>query len=137
MIPTPYDDTLLTAKVDFQPSTNQTLFARFAYQDQSSPNDQIPVPATADLNNGNTNTTRNYDFVGSHTLTHAVRTGSTSASFHYQNFGNAILPNVTGVPFLDFPSVDTRAERQHAAGRRRSRSSRCATTSRSSPARMR
>ena len=48
---------------------NQTLFARFAYQDQSSPNDQIPVPATADLNNGNTNTTRNYDFVASHTWT--------------------------------------------------------------------
>ena len=55
--------------------TNHTLFARFAYQDQSSPNDQIPVPATADLNNGNTNTTTNYDFVASHTWTLARRTG--------------------------------------------------------------
>jgi hypothetical protein len=106
VIPTPYDDTLLTTKVDFQPSSNQTLFARFAYQDQSSPNDQIPVPATADLNNGNTNTTRNYDFVGSHTL--AIGTDKlNNASFHYQNFANEILPNVTGVPFLDFPGVDS------------------------------
>jgi hypothetical protein len=105
-IPTPYDDVLLTAKVDFAPSAGQTLAARFAFQDQSSPNDQIPVPATADVNNGNTNTTRNYDFVGGHTST----LGSSRinyASFHFQDFNKWILPNVTGVPFLDFPSVDT------------------------------
>ena len=105
-IPTPYDDTLLTAKVDFAPTAGQTLFARFALQDQSSPNDQIPVPATADVNNGNTNTTRNYDLVAGHTLI----IGSSrlnNASFHYQDFNNEILPNVTGLPFLDFPSVDT------------------------------
>ena len=50
------------------------MFARFAYQEQSSPNDQIPVPATADLNNGNTNTTTNYDFVASHTFDASGRT---------------------------------------------------------------
>ena len=105
-IPTPYDDTLLTTKVDFAPAPGQTLSARFAFQDQSSPNDQIPVPATADLDNGNTNTTRNYDFVGGHTLI----IGSSrlnNATFHFQDFNNEILPNVTNVPFLDFPSVDT------------------------------
>jgi hypothetical protein len=105
-IPTPYDDTLATAKLDWHPASNHSLFARYAYQDLSSPNDQIPVPATSDLNNGNSNTTTNHDFVASHTwavagdkLNHFV--------FHFQDFNNEILPNVTGVPFLDFPSVDT------------------------------
>ena len=75
VIPTPYDDTLLTAKVDFQPSASQTLFARFAYQDQSSPNDQIPVPATADLNNGNTNTTQELRLRGRPYIDASGRTG--------------------------------------------------------------
>ncbi len=105
-IPTPYDDLLVTGKVDWHPETNHSLFARFAYQDQSSPNDQIPVPATADLNNGNTNNTTNYDFVASHTW--AIEGAKLNQlTFHFQDFKNEILPNVTGVPFLDFPSVDT------------------------------
>jgi hypothetical protein len=105
-IPTPYDDTLFTLKVDFHPRADHTLFARFAYQDQASPNDQIPVPATTDLNNGNTNTTTNYDLVGSHTWSLG---GSklNQLAVHFQDFKNEILPNVTGVPLLDFPSVDT------------------------------
>jgi hypothetical protein len=105
-IPTPYDDTLLTVKADWQMGAGQRLFGRLAYQDQSSPNDQIPVPATSDLNNGNTNSTRNYDFVAGH----QASLGSSRLNqfnFHYQNFTNEILPNVTGVPFLDFPSVDS------------------------------
>lgn len=105
-IPTPYDDRLLTLKVDWQAAADHTLFARFAYQDQSSPNDQIPVPATADLNNGNTNDTTNYDLVASHTWTVGGNRLNQFA-FHVQDFTNEILPNVTGVPFLDFPSVDT------------------------------
>lgn len=105
-IPTPYDDTLATVKLDYHPGNNHTLFARFAYQDQSSPNDQIPVPATTDLNNGNTNTTTNYDFVASHTWSVGGNKLNQFA-FHFQDFQNEILPNVTGVPFLDFPSVDT------------------------------
>ncbi len=105
-IPTPYDDTLVTVKTDWQPGTSQTMFARLAYQGQSSPNDQIPVPATSDINNGNTNNTTNYDFVANHSRT----IGSSKLNqlaFHYQNFTNEILPNVSGMPFLDFPSVDT------------------------------
>jgi hypothetical protein len=106
LIPTPYDDTLATAKVDWQMSSGAKSFARFAYQNQKSPNDQIPVPATSDLNNGNTNTTRNYDFV----LGNQFTLGSNrlnQSSFHFQDFNNQILPNVTNVAFLDFPSVDT------------------------------
>ena len=105
-IPTPYDDTLFTAKIDWQAGTTQRMFGRLAYQNQSSPNDQIPVPATADLNNGNSNKTRNYDFVAGHQLT----LGSNRLNqfnFHMQDFSNEILPNVTGVALLDFPSVDT------------------------------
>lgn len=105
-IPTPYDDTLVTVKTDWVPGSGQTLFARFAYQGQTSPNDQIPVPATADLNNGNTNETTNYDLVANHTWTLA-HNRLNQLAFHYQDFNNEILPNVTGVPFLDFPSVDT------------------------------
>lgn len=106
VIPTPYDDTLGTVKVDWQPARNQAVFWRFAVQDQSSPNDQIPVPATSDLNNGNTNNTTNYDLVGSHTWTLGT-SRLNQLNLHVQDFKNEILPNVTGVPFLDFPSVDT------------------------------
>jgi hypothetical protein len=105
-IPTPYDDTLLTTKVDWRINANQSFFGRFALQNQTSPNDQIPVPATADLNNGNTNTTKNYDFVGNHTW--AIGGSQLNQfAFHYQNFTNEILPNVTGLPLLTFPSVIT------------------------------
>ena len=105
-IPTPYDDLLITGKVDWHPASNHTVFARFAYQDQSSPNDQIPVPATRDLNNGNSNNTTNKDLVLNHTW--AVRGNQLNQfSYHFQDFNNEILPNVTGVPSLVFPSVIT------------------------------
>ena len=105
-IPTPYDDILATVKVDYNPATNHTIFGRLAFQDQSSPNDQIPVPATTDLNNGNVNNTRNIDFVAGHTWSFAGNKLN-QLTLHFQDFNNEILPNVTGVPFLSFPSVAT------------------------------
>ncbi len=105
-IPTPYDDTLLTAKIDWHPAASHSLFGRFAYQDQSSPNDQIPVPATADLNNGNSNNTTNYDFVGSHTWSIGGNKLN-QVAVHFQDFNNEILPNVEGLPSMIFPSVVT------------------------------
>lgn len=105
-IPTPYDDTLLTVKSDWRLGANRMMFARFAWQDQSSPNDQIPVPATADLNNGNTNTTTNSSFVLSDTWTLSSNQLN-QASFHFQDFNNEILSNVANVPLLQFPSVTT------------------------------
>lgn len=105
-IPTPYDDTLLTVKSDWRAGENRMMFARFAWQDQSSPNDQIPVPATADLNNGNTNSTTNSSFVLSDTWT-VGNNRLNQASFHFQDFNNEILPNVTNVALLQFPSVIT------------------------------
>jgi hypothetical protein len=105
-IPTPYDDTLLTVKTDWRVGQNRGMFVRYSWQDQSSPNDQIPVPATADLNNGNTNTTVNHSLVLSDTWTLSSN-ALNQFSFHLQDFTNEILPNVTGVPQLAFPSVTT------------------------------
>ena len=45
-IPTPYDDTLPTAKIDWHPAANHSLFARFAYQDQLVA--QRPDPGAGD-----------------------------------------------------------------------------------------
>ena len=105
-IPTPYDDKLMTLKSDWRVGAGRTMFARYAWQDLASPNDQIPVPATADLNNGNTNTIKNHSFVLSDTSTFKAAYLN-QFSFHVQDFINQILPNVTGVPLLQFPSVTT------------------------------
>ena len=68
-IPTPYDDTLLTAKVDHNLNDKQSMFYRFAYQKNSSPNDQVANPATTDLTGGNTDDNKLYSFVANHTWT--------------------------------------------------------------------
>ena len=136
-IPTPYDDTLLTAKVDWQPSGgSQTLFARFAYQDQSSPNDQIPVPATADLNNGNTQHHAELRLRGQPYVDHRVEPAE-----------SALVP-LPGLQERD-PAERHRRRRSSISrawtpartptrrSRRRSRSTSSATTSRCRPARTR
>ena len=106
-IPTPYDDTLVTVKIDFASRPPTTPCSRASPTRTSPrPTTRSRCPATADLNNGNTNTTTNYDFVASHTWTlggHQLN----QFAFHFQDFKNEILPNVTDVPSPDFPSVDT------------------------------
>lgn len=104
-IPTPYDDWLLTAKVDHRVSDNQTMFYRFSFQDNSSPNDQIGVPANADPTGGNLNDNRLYSFVANHTYTISP-TRLNVFSFHFQDFNNAIL-GVTDTPNITFPTVTT------------------------------
>jgi CBS domain-containing protein len=64
-IPTPYDDTLLTAKVDQRLNDRQNLSYRFSMQQNSSDNDQVANPATTDLSGGSTNTNDLYDLVRS------------------------------------------------------------------------
>lgn len=100
-IPTPYDDWLLTARVDHNLNDRQTMFYRFAYQKNSSPNDQVANPATTDLTGGNTDNNKLYSFVGNHTWTISP-TKLNQFSFHYQDFDNAIL-GVTTDPQLNFP----------------------------------
>lgn len=100
-IPTPYDDTLLTAKVDHKLSSKQTMFYRFAYQNNSSPNDQVANPASTDLSGGNTTTNKLYSFVVNNTYT-ISSTKLNQFTFHFQDFKNAIL-GITTNPRLVFP----------------------------------
>lgn len=102
-ISTPYDDTLLTAKVDHRLTPNQSMFYRFSYQGNSSPNDQVTNPATTDLTGGNTNENTLYDFVVNHTVNLGTNRLN-QAVFHFQDFNNEIL-QVTADPIQIFPAV--------------------------------
>lgn len=100
-IPTPYNDTLLTAKVDHRLTSNQSMFYRFSYQKNDSPNDQVSNPAATDLTGGNTDNNKLYSVVANHTATIGT-TKVNQFSFHFQDFNNAIL-GVTTNPQLQFP----------------------------------
>jgi hypothetical protein len=89
-IPTPYDDTLFTAKVDQRLTTNQTMFYRFSLQQNSSDNDQVANPALTDLSGGSTNVNDIYDFVGNHTF-NIGGDKLNQFAFHFQDFQNEIL----------------------------------------------
>ena len=104
-IPTPYDDWLATIKIDHRLTDNQSMFYRYAYQKNSSPNDQIGVPATADITGGNTNDNKLHSFIVNHTWTISP-SKLNQMSFHYQDFSNFIL-GVTERPNIVFPSVQT------------------------------
>ena len=100
-IPTPYDDTLLTARIDHNLTDRQSMFYRFAYQKNNSPNDQVANPATTDLTGGNTDDNKLYSLVANHSWTLSP-TKLNQFSFHFQDFNNAILA-VTTNPQLQFP----------------------------------
>jgi len=104
-IPTPYDDWLLTAKTDIRPSSRHSISLRYAWQKNASPNDQIAVPATADLTGGNTNENMLHSGIFNHTWTIANNKVNQFV-FHGQDFNNAILA-VTDRPNIVFPSVQT------------------------------
>jgi hypothetical protein len=106
-IPTPYDDTLFSVKVDYHVSPKQSWSYRYSQQNNSSPNDQIGSPATTDLTGGNTNDNKLYDFVANHTYTFSP-TKLNQFTFHFQDFTNEIL-GVTTTPNLIFPTVQTGA----------------------------
>ncbi|HMQ02659.1 MAG TPA: TonB-dependent receptor [Pyrinomonadaceae bacterium] len=100
-IPTPYNDTLLTAKVDHKATSKQSLFYRFSFQDNNSPNDQVTNPARTDLSGGNKTINRLYSFLANHTYQISSTTLNQFA-FHFQDFKNEILPNAEGLT-LNFP----------------------------------
>jgi hypothetical protein len=100
-IPTPYNDTLLTARVDHRLTPNQSMFYRFAYQKNDSPNDQVANPATTDLSGGNFTNNKLYSLVVNHTGT-ISSTKLNQFTFHFQDFKNEIL-GVTTNPRLVFP----------------------------------
>jgi hypothetical protein len=100
-IPTPYNDTLLSAKVDHKISDNQSMAYRFSFQKNDSPNDQVANPATTDLSGGNTDNNKLYSFVVNHNYTFSP-TKVNAFVFHFQDFKNEIL-GVTTNPQLNFP----------------------------------
>ena len=107
IIPTPYNDLLTTLKVDHRISNNQSMFYRFSYQKNDSPNDQFDVTYPADILGGNTNNNKLYSLVVNHTYTFSPRVLN-QFSFQFQDFNNAIL-GVTDTPNLLFPSVQSGA----------------------------
>jgi hypothetical protein len=106
VIPTPYDDTLLTLKVDQRVTNAQTMVYRFSWQKNSSPNDQVANPAATDLNGGNTNTNNIWSAVAKHTAS-IGNNRLNDLAFHVQDFKNEIL-EVTDTPILIFPTPGLR-----------------------------
>lgn len=101
LIPQPYNDTLLTAKVDHRFTDKQNLFVRFSYQKNDSPNDQVANPARTDLSGGNQTTNKLYSLVGNYTYNVSSNALNTFI-FHFQDFKNEILPNKEGLT-LNYP----------------------------------
>jgi hypothetical protein len=106
-IPTPYDDHLLTAKIDHTISSRQSMAYRFSFQKNASPNDQVDPAQPSDLTGGNTNNNILYSLVVNHNYTFS---GSklNQFVFQFQDFKNEIL-GVTSNPNITFPSVQTGA----------------------------
>jgi Carboxypeptidase regulatory-like domain/TonB dependent receptor len=104
-IPTPYDDWLATVKVDHNLTDAHNIFYRYSYQKNSSPNDQVGVPARTDLSGGNLNNNELHSFVFNLTSTFS-NSRLNQFTFHFQDFSNAIL-GVTQTPNLTFPGPIT------------------------------
>ncbi len=100
-IPQPFDDTLVTAKVDHRFTEAHNLFFRFSYQGSDGLNDQVNFPARTDLSGGNQTTNKLYSFVGNYTYNVSSNALNTFI-FHFQDFKNEILPNEEGLT-LSFP----------------------------------
>ncbi|MDQ6652899.1 MAG: TonB-dependent receptor, partial [Acidobacteriota bacterium] len=106
-IPLPYNDTLLTVKIDHHLSDKQSMFYRYSFQKNDSPNDQFDPTQPADLKGGNTNDNKLTSFVANHTYTFSPRVLN-QFSFQFQSFENNIL-GVTTDPNIIFPSVQSGA----------------------------
>ncbi|HEX8142246.1 MAG TPA: TonB-dependent receptor [Pyrinomonadaceae bacterium] len=107
IIPTPYNDTLLSIKIDNRISDQQSMFYRYSFQKNDSPNDQFDITLPADIQGGNTNNNQLHSFVINHTYSLSP-TKLNQLSFQFQDFKNAIL-GVTTAPNLQFPSVQSGA----------------------------
>ena len=101
VIPQPFDDTLLTAKLDHRFNDAHNMFVRYSYQGNESPNDQVANPARTDLSGGNSTTNKLHSFIGNYTFNVSSNALNTFI-FHFQDFKNEILPNKEGLT-LNFP----------------------------------
>ncbi len=94
-VPTPYNDTLFTAKFDIKATDKQSLFYRFSYQKNDSPNDQVANPARTDLTGGNVTENELFSVVANHNF--QIRPNLLNVfTFHFQDFRNEIQPNESG-----------------------------------------
>ena len=101
LIPTPYDDTLLSAKIDHRFNDKHSIFGRYSYQGNKSPNDQVANPARTDLSGGNNTTNTLHSFLTNYTYN--IRPNVLNQfTFHFQDFVNEILPIEEGLT-LNFP----------------------------------
>jgi hypothetical protein len=101
VIPAPYDDMLLTARLDQRFGASQTLFYRYSQQTNRSTNDQINDPANTDAAGGNTDSNRAYSLVVNYTRLLSPTTLNQWV-FHFQYFKNQIL-RTSDLPTLTFP----------------------------------
>jgi hypothetical protein len=99
-VPTPYNDILLSAKVDHKISDKQSMFYRYSYQKNDSENDQITIPPVTDLTGGNTSNNKLHSFVVNHTY-NITPNALNQFTFHAQDFFNEIL-GVTSNPLVTF-----------------------------------
>lgn len=99
-LPTPYNDTLLSAKVDHKINDKQSMFYRYSFQKNDAQNDQITIPPITDLTGGNTNNNKMHSFVVNHTYNLTPNTLN-QFTFHAQDFFNEIL-GVTNNPLVTF-----------------------------------
>jgi len=106
-IPLPYNDTLISVKVDNTISSRQSMSYRYSFQKNDSPNDQFDPTQPADPAGGNTNNNKLHSFVVSHTYTLSPSKLNVF-TFQFQNFENDIL-GITTNPNLLFPSVQSGA----------------------------
>ena len=100
-IPSPYNDTLLSTKVDHRFNDKHSIFGRFSYQGNDSPNDQVANPARTDLSGGNLTTNKLYSGLANYTFNINDSTLNVF-TFHFQDFVNEILPVEEGLT-LNFP----------------------------------
>ena len=101
VIPVPYNDMLLTVRLDQRLDDSQTLFYRYSQQTNRSTNDQVNDPANTDITGGNTDNNRAHSLVVNYTRLLSP-TKLNQWVFHFQDFKNQILP-VSDRPTLTFP----------------------------------
>jgi Carboxypeptidase regulatory-like domain/TonB dependent receptor-like, beta-barrel len=107
--PTPFDDTMLLARADFQLSDQQNVNVRYSHQGNDvteqlivDPNVGYGGPPAENANQIASN--RINSIIGNHTWLLSDRSLN-QLRFHFIRFENALDPTSTGEPSLRFPSI--------------------------------
>src|SRR5260370_2204621 len=106
-IPLPYNDTLISVKVDNTMSSRQSMSYRYSFQKNDTRKTKFGPTTAADPAGGNTNNNKLHSFIVSHNYTFSSRKLNVF-TFQFQTFENDIL-GITTNPNLVFPSVQSGA----------------------------